>query len=49
MDTSDEEKANKEDELDQIFEMNEVQIHAMLAEAVANKGKASEEVDEELK
>ena len=41
--STDEEK--KEEKLEDIFEKNEIQIHEMLAEAVANRG----DMDEELK
>jgi hypothetical protein len=43
---SDSDRENKQDEkLEEIFDMNEIQIHAMLAKAIANKG---QNVDDDL-
>ena len=45
---SEEEKRKNEEDLEDVFVMNEIQIHEMLAEAVANKGEADEELNDQL-
>ncbi len=42
------EKSDKEEELEAIFDMNEVQIHAMLAQAVAAEGTIAEQFQNEI-
>lgn len=47
-DSNSTDQENKEEQLEDIFDKNEIQIHEMLAEAVANKGDFDEDLKNQL-